>query len=54
MCAASDRLVATIGLKDLVIVDTPDVLLICPASRAEEVKDVGESAGRRRDKTEYL
>jgi len=32
------RLVATIGLDDLVIVDTHDVLLICPRERAQDVK----------------
>lgn len=34
------RLVAAIGLKDMIIVDTPDVLLVCPRSRAEEVKEL--------------
>jgi mannose-1-phosphate guanylyltransferase len=34
------RLVATIGLQDVIVVDTPDVLLICPRARAEEVKDL--------------
>ncbi len=37
---SAGRLVATIGLQDLVIVDTPDALLVCPRSRAEEVKDL--------------
>ena len=32
------RVVATIGLQDMLIVDTPDVLLICPRSRAQDVK----------------
>ena len=32
------RVVATIGVEDLVIVDTHDVLLICPRERAQEVK----------------
>ena len=32
------RLVATIGLDDVVIVDTDDVLLICPRSRSQDVK----------------
>jgi mannose-1-phosphate guanylyltransferase len=32
------RLVATIGIEDLVIVDTHDVLLICPRERAQDVK----------------
>jgi mannose-1-phosphate guanylyltransferase len=36
------RLIATLGLKDLVIIDTPDVLLICPKSRSQEVKKLVE------------
>ncbi len=36
----SGRLIATIGVQDLVIVDTPDVLLICPRERAQDVRDV--------------
>jgi len=34
------KLVAGIGLKDLVIVDTDDALLILPASRSQDVKKV--------------
>ena len=34
------RLVATIGLKDMVLVDTPDATLVCPKSRAQDVKHV--------------
>jgi len=37
---ASERLVATIGLKDLVVVETPDAVLICPKDRAQDVKKV--------------
>lgn len=33
-----DRLVATIGLQDMVIVDAGDVLLVMPAARAQDVK----------------
>ncbi len=35
-----DRAVATIGLKDFILVDTPDATLVCPKDRAQEVKDV--------------
>lgn len=35
-----DRVVATIGLEGMIVVDTPDATLICPKSRAQEVKDV--------------
>jgi mannose-1-phosphate guanylyltransferase len=34
------RLIAAIGLEDMIIVDTPDVLLVCPRSRAEQVREV--------------
>ena len=35
-----DRLIATIGLKDVVIVDTPEALLVMDRSRTQEVKDI--------------
>ncbi len=48
---AGDRLVALIGLEDLVVVDTPDALLIARADRAHEVQAVlarlGEADPRR-------
>jgi mannose-1-phosphate guanylyltransferase len=34
----SGRLVAALGVDDLVIVDTPDVLMICPRDRSQDVK----------------
>lgn len=34
------RLIATVGIKDLIVVDTPDVLLICPKDRAQDVKKI--------------
>ena len=37
-----DRLIATIGLDDLIVIDTPDATLICPKSRSEDVKKVVE------------
>lgn len=36
------RVVATIGLSDMVVVDTPDATLVCPKSRAQDVKKVVE------------
>lgn len=36
----SNRVVATIGVSNHIIVDTPDALLICPKDRANEVRDV--------------
>jgi len=35
-----DQVVGTIGVKDLVIVQTPDALLVCPRSRAGEVREL--------------
>lgn len=42
---ANTKPVATIGLSDLVVVDTPDVLLICPRDRAQTVKQLVERLG---------
>lgn len=36
------RVVATIGLEDMVVVDTPDATLVCPKSRAQDVKKIVE------------
>jgi mannose-1-phosphate guanylyltransferase/mannose-6-phosphate isomerase len=36
------RVVATIGLADMVVVDTPDATLVCPKARAQDVKRVVE------------
>ncbi len=37
---ADRRVVATIGLNDMVVVDTPDATLICPKDRAQDVKGI--------------
>ncbi len=37
------RVVATIGLKDMILVDTPDATLVCPKDRAQDVKAVVEA-----------
>ena len=34
----SGRLIAAMGVRDLIIVDTPDAVLVCPRDRAQEVK----------------
>lgn len=38
--SASQRLVATLGLKDTIIVDTKDALLVCAKDKAQEVKRI--------------
>jgi mannose-1-phosphate guanylyltransferase len=47
------RLVAAIGLRDMIIVDTEDALLVVPRSRAQDVRKVVEALKRAR-KTRYL
>lgn len=37
---ADDRLVATVGLEGLMVVDTPDAVLVADARRAQDVKEV--------------
>jgi mannose-1-phosphate guanylyltransferase/mannose-6-phosphate isomerase len=45
---AEKRLVATIGLKDLVVVDTQDATLVCSKDRAQDVKKVVEELKKRK------
>ena len=41
------RTVATVGVHNLIIVSTPDALLICDRERAQDVKKVVEELGSR-------
>jgi mannose-1-phosphate guanylyltransferase len=34
------RLVAALGLRGLIVIDTPDALLVCPKERAQDVREV--------------
>lgn len=45
---AEKRLVATIGLKDAVVVDTPDATLVCSKDRAQDVKKVVDELKKRK------
>lgn len=42
------KVVATIGLKDMIVVDTEDALLICPRDRAQDVREVVEALKRKK------
>ena len=42
-----DRLVAAVGLRDVVIVDTPDAVLVCDRHASQKVKDVVNELKRR-------
>lgn len=44
------KVIATIGVDDMVIIDTKDALLVCPKSRAQEVKKVIEVLKERGNK----
>jgi mannose-1-phosphate guanylyltransferase len=37
---STSRTIGTIGLRDLIVVETPAGILVCPISRAQEVKDL--------------
>jgi len=45
---AEKRLVATIGLNNTIVVDTPDATLVCSRDRAQDVKKVVEELKRRK------
>ena len=47
------RLIAAVGLQDMIIVDSPDALLVVPRSRAQDVRKVVEALKQAR-KTRYL
>ena len=48
-----DRLIVTLGLDGMVVVDTPDALLVAPADRAQDVKRIVERL-KDEGKTHYL
>jgi mannose-1-phosphate guanylyltransferase len=44
--APDGKPVVTIGLDNLIIVDTGDALLVCPADRAQDVKKIVQQLER--------
>ncbi len=48
-----DKVVATIGVEDLIIVNTDDALLVCKRGRSQDVKDVADYL-KRKQMNEYL
>lgn len=50
---SSGRLIAAVGVEDLMIVETQDSILVCPRSRAQDVKRVVEELQARGDE-KYL
>jgi len=51
--ASKEKLIAVAGLQDLVIVDTPDVLLVIPKERIDKIKDI-QAILADRSEDEYL
>ena len=51
--AQSGRAVAMLGVRDVVVVDTPEALLVCRRDRAQDLKSVVDEL-KRRGETDYL
>lgn len=51
--SSGGRLVVTVGLADTIVVDTPDVVLVCAADRAQEVRAIVDRLAQAKE-TEYL
>ncbi|MCL5070243.1 MAG: mannose-1-phosphate guanylyltransferase, partial [Actinobacteria bacterium] len=48
-----NKLIATIGLENMIVVNTDDAMLICPKERAQEVKNLVEML-KKKGKEEYM
>lgn len=46
-----ERLIATVGLEDMTVIDTPDALMICPLDQTQRVKEVVEKLKLENSKT---
>ena len=51
--SSGGRLVVTVGLRDTIVVDTEDVILVCDANRTQEVRTIVERLAAARD-TDHL
>lgn len=49
----ADKLIATVGVEDLIVINTPDALLICKKGDSQNVKEVVDHL-RRKQMNEYL
>ncbi len=50
---SESRVVATVGVEDLIIIDTGDALLVCKRGMSQDVKEISDFL-RRKKMTEYL
>ena len=53
MIHSPNKLVAAVGLQDMVVIETEDAILICPKARSQDVKLIVERL-KQMGKTEYL
>lgn len=53
MIHSPNKLVAAVGLEDMVVIETDDAILICPKARSQDVKLIVERL-KRMGKTQYL
>ena len=51
---SSSKLVATIGLEDVILVETEDAILACKADKSQEVKNVFETLKKQNDNTHLI
>jgi mannose-1-phosphate guanylyltransferase len=49
----SKRMVATMGVENLIIIDTDDVVLVCSRAREQDVKDLVNQL-RKENRLEYI
>ena len=54
MLFADRRVVATIGLDNMVVVDTADATLVCPKDRAQDVKGIVNLLKKQKAGPEHL
>ncbi|SHJ66633.1 mannose-1-phosphate guanylyltransferase/mannose-6-phosphate isomerase [Paramaledivibacter caminithermalis] len=46
-----ERLIATVGIEDMTVIDTPDALMICPLDQTQRVKEIVEKLKIENSKT---
>jgi mannose-1-phosphate guanylyltransferase len=51
---STDRLVVTIGVKDLIVVDTQDAILVCSRGEAQRVREVVGQLKKSEERKQYL
>lgn len=53
ICYSSGKLVSVVGLDNMIVVETPDAILVCPKDRAQDVKLIVDQLSEQ-EKKEYL